>query len=135
LSLSTGSAGWLVLTGCIDLTVMKYRLCISVPVLAYKCVTGTVAVAVLLGFALHWLQTCRGARIYDGDIAENRYVSLTAFIRHPTAATILRERLGLVASNAAPFLSGSRTMGSVQLTINVHSVVTDRYPVTRLHLG
>ena len=91
--------------GCAALSLVKYRFYISVPVLAYKCVTGTFGVAVLIGFALHWLQTHRGVRLYYGSIAATWCIAVTAFVTHMRQEIILLKLIGLVAPSAAPFLS------------------------------
>jgi hypothetical protein len=95
----------LILAGCAALSLVKYRFYLSVPVLAYKCVTGTFGVAILIGFALDWLHRHRSTLLYRAGIAAAWVLILAAFVTHERHEIAFLKLIGLVAPDAKPFLS------------------------------
>ena len=94
----------LMLAGCASLSLIKYRFYISLPVLAYKCVTGTFATALLVGFGLKWLHDQRSSGLYYAAIAATWLINLAAFVTHGREEVQLLKILGLVSPSTRPFI-------------------------------
>src|SRR5262249_25700186 len=99
------------LAGCAALSLVKYRFYISMPVLTYKCVTGTFGVAILGGFVLEWLRRRHSRMLYLAGVAGAWCLALAGFVTHhrdEVAGAHAYGRLRGGRCQAVPALVGAR---------------------------